>query len=474
MNYINTLFLVFTAFTLAGCGGGDSAEENTTIIFNSAPTLSGEPENAFVGAAFKFAPQLEDKDNDPITLSANNLPSWLTLNDNVLRGTPSKTDLGSITFELIVSDGKATSTYRFSLQVIDSQETNTAPSISGQIPTAYVGVGFSFTPSVIDKENDVLSFAIENAPSWTDFDITNAHLSGTPTKQDLGTYQNITISVNDGINKVEFNFDITVKEGLTVNTPPQIRVINQSAVINAEFTYTPNITDAQNDVLAMAINNAPAWLNFNTNTGEVSGTPTIEHVGLHSNIKITVSDGEYSNNGIFDITVVNPDANNTAPVIIGTPTKAYVNTAYSYSFEISDKENDPLSYHIENLPNWLSFDEEGSTLSGTPTNENIGTHNNIKLTVSDSKLETVHTFSVSVVANEPINTPPVISGTPANAEENKAYSFIPTASDADGDTLRFSAKNLPSWASFSTINGEISGTPSANDIGTFENIEITV
>ncbi len=55
-----------------------------------------------------------------------------------------------------------------------------------------------------------------------------------------------------------------------------------------------------------------------------------------------------------------------------------------------------------------------------------------------------------------------------------AYSFQPTASDADGDTLTFSAANLPAWASFNQSTGAITGTPDAADVATYSNIRVTV
>ncbi len=54
------------------------------------------------------------------------------------------------------------------------------------------------------------------------------------------------------------------------------------------------------------------------------------------------------------------------------------------------------------------------------------------------------------------------------------YSFQPTASDADGDTLTFSIVNKPSWATFSTSTGLLRGTPSAGDVGTTSGIVISV
>ena len=55
-----------------------------------------------------------------------------------------------------------------------------------------------------------------------------------------------------------------------------------------------------------------------------------------------------------------------------------------------------------------------------------------------------------------------------------AYSFRPTASDADGDTLGFSVSNKPAWATFSIANGQLSGTPSTSQVGNYAGIVISV
>lgn len=75
--------------------------------------------------------------------------------------------------------------------------------------------------------------------------------------------------------------------------------------------------------------------------------------------------------------------------------------------------------------------------------------------------------------NGSTNHAPTISGSPAmQAEVGKTYTFTPTASDADGNTLSFTITNQPSWASFDRSKGTLSGTPAA--IGTFSGITISV
>lgn len=80
-----------------------------------------------------------------------------------------------------------------------------------------------------------------------------------------------------------------------------------------------------------------------------------------------------------------------------------------------------------------------------------------------------------VPANSSVNQAPVIEGTQEGfAQVGVTYQYQPNASDAEGDMLRFTATNLPPWASINPDNGRISGTPGENDVGVYESITIAV
>ena len=77
---------------------------------------------------------------------------------------------------------------------------NTAPTISGT-PLTSVGVNtaYTFIPSDHDIDiGDTLTFNIKNKPAWASFDTTTGTLTGTPARNDAGTYEDIVISVSDG------------------------------------------------------------------------------------------------------------------------------------------------------------------------------------------------------------------------------------------------------------------------------------
>ena len=83
--------------------------------------------------------------------------------------------------------------------------------------------------------------------------------------------------------------------------------------------------------------------------------------------------------------------------------------------------------------------------------------------------------SGSQSSEPPVNRPPTISGSPSGTVGvGDAYVFLPSAADPDGDSLIFSIRNQPSWASFDPATGRISGSPSPGDEGEYTNIAVSV
>jgi hypothetical protein len=82
----------------------------------------------------------------------------------------------------------------------------------------------------------------------------------------------------------------------------------------------------------------------------------------------------------------------------------------------------------------------------------------------------------SAVFNEIVpNTAPTIIGVPVSlTTEGTTYSFVPSTQNPDGDILTFAITNKPSWATFDTATGALTGTPAGSDIGTTTGIVISV
>jgi hypothetical protein len=260
------------------------------------------------------------------------------------------------------------------------------------------------------------------------------------------------------------------------NTPPVISGTPATTVAQGtNYSFTPSAADQDPGTnFTFSIDNMPTWALFNAKTGNLTGTPGANDVGTSSNIIITVSDGEVPASLVaFAITVSNV---NDAPVISGTPaTTVAQGTNYSFTPTASDADTDTtLTFSIDNMPTWASFNAKTGSLTGTPSANDVSTTSNIVITVEDGEAEASLAAFAITVSN--INDAPVISGTPATTvAQGTNYSFTPTASDADTDTtLTFSIDNKPNWAVFNAQTGSLTGTPSANDVGSTSGIVITV
>ncbi len=180
------------------------------------------------------------------------------------------------------------------------------------------------------------------------------------------------------------------------------------------------------------------------------------------------------------------DANAAAPKISGTPASTVkVGSWYSFLPSASDPDTPTrsLRFSIANKPSWAQFSVYSGRLTGKAPQ--AGTWKNISITVTDGKSKaTLPAFSItasggSAPAPAPSPTPsngaPTISGTPATSVRvGSSYAFTPTASDPNGDRLTFSISNRPSWATFNTSTGRLSGTPTSAHAGTYSNIVIRV
>jgi len=171
---------------------------------------------------------------------------------------------------------------------------------------------------------------------------------------------------------------------------------------------------------------------------------------------------------------------NRAPTISGSPTTSmFTNTTYSFIPTAADPEGSTLRFSIVNKPSWGVFNVNNGKLGGYP--KSAGSWSNIQIRVSDGvNVTTLPAFSITATVKgattpAPTNTAPTIAGSPARSiNAGSAYSLRPTAADADGNTLAFSIANRPSWATFNTTNGQLSGTPTATQVGSYGNITISV
>lgn len=262
---------------------------------------------------------------------------------------------------------------------------------------------------------------------------------------------------------------------LTFNNTPAISGSPLLSLLEgAGFSFTPTVSNTDTcDTLTYSISNRPSWASFDSATGTLSGTAV---GGTYSDISITVED-QYGAGTSLPAFTVSVATLNHAPEISGTPaTSVSEDAAYMFTPTASDADpGDTLTFSITGKPAWAAFNTNTGALTGTPENADVGDYSNIIIAVSDQN-DASASLPVFTISVSNTNDAPIISGTPnASVREGAAYTFTPQAEDADiGDTLTFAIQNKPSWASFNTQTGALTGTPGNEHVGTTSGIVLTV
>jgi predicted extracellular nuclease/endonuclease I len=172
---------------------------------------------------------------------------------------------------------------------------------------------YDFTPTVTNLDNDLLTFTIENKPTWAEFDSKTGTLSGDITVDDIGNYTDIVIVVNDGTSSAALaSFSILVRPAGTNDVPQITGTPVLSIQATRSYKFAPSVTDSENDSLVFSIENKPSWAVFDIQSGQLSGIPNEAQVGVYTDITISVSDGHNTAQSLpsFSISVTDKPGSN--------------------------------------------------------------------------------------------------------------------------------------------------------------------
>jgi hypothetical protein len=224
-SFNKNIIVLSLGLALSACGGS-SDDKVIDKITNSAPTISSSASTTVEsGTAYNYLLVAADADADTLTMSAANLPTWLSFDAStgVLSGTPADSDEGDIAITLTVSDGTDNITQSFTVSVtVPAAINNAAVITSTGVTSATVGEAYSYTLTATDADSDTLTMSttIPGTLSWLTFDDTTGILSGIPASGDVAATE-ITLAVNDGTDNALQTFTITVA---TVEPTPALVV----------------------------------------------------------------------------------------------------------------------------------------------------------------------------------------------------------------------------------------------------------
>ena len=225
--------------------------------------------------------------------------------------------------------------------------------------------------------------------------------------------------------------------------PPHTFTVNLGAVVNVGgFRYLPQQGTNPNGQIAN-------W-RFHTSPDGVNWT--------------VAATGTFANT-IAEKTVTIAAAANQVPTMLAVAAQTgVVGTARTLALSATDADGDVLTFSATGLPTGMAIAAASGVISGTPTAAGIF---NVTAQASDGRGGVAtRAFTWTVTATPPVNQVPVLNAVAAQTGVvGTASTLALAATDADGDTLTYSATGLPTGLAIAATTGVISGTPTA--AGTF-------
>ena len=319
----------------------------------------------------------------------------------------------------------------------------------------------------LETSSDRLIWDLYTDAPWLQFNGTTYYLNGTPENNDVGSYwvNASVMDINGGSDWVNFTLTVT-----NTNDPPQIITEDITSVHEKEnysVRYDALDIDPTDDVLTWSFSSSGSWLSFNEANLFLNGTPENDDVGTYW-VNLTVDDGNDGKTWTnFTLTVLNV---NDPPLITNEDVGiASEDSEYSVVYTVYDPDptNDVLTWDFSTDADWLGFDPLISELSGTPTNDDVGTYW-VNISISDGNGGSDHrnfTLEVENVNDDPIISQYVLS----DAIEGESYEHQFEVYDIDptDDTLTCDLRTDAGWLSYDPDLLTVSGVPGNGDAGVY-------
>lgn len=312
--------------TVSASDANQTASTSFTLTVNSIndiPTVGMMPsdQQATEDQIFNFtlpAGVFEDVDGDEITITIGAKPEWLAFDGAILSGTPSNSEVGTSTVELIGSDGNGGSVMTtFSLTV---ENVNDAPTVVASIADLIVDedaavstISLATVFEDIDVEDQLTISVSAGETSLIDMVLNGETLEISYAADAFGS-ATVTVTATDGSGATAVDqFTVTVN---SINDAPVLdaSTIDQQATEDQIFSYVlPSdvFADVDGDVITISAGTKPDWLAFDGTT--FSGTPSNSEVGT-ATVEVIGSDGNGGTaTSTFSLTVQNV---NDAPTVV--------------------------------------------------------------------------------------------------------------------------------------------------------------
>ncbi len=442
----------------------DSSTGRYTLVVKTVPDTAGPvmapiaDQAGAEGMLLSFTVETHPANGEVLTMWADDLPDGADFDSQTgdFKWTPDADQAGDYSITFTVSDGLASSSQTIAISVANVNGVPVMDPVGNK--TIEENQFLQFAVSATDPEGDPLTYAVNGLPSGAIFNSDTRTFSWTPNYIQAGTYH-VTFTASDGLLTGNCAIDIVVSN---VNRSPVMSPVgNKTTNENQALQFAVTANDADGDSLVYSASGLPAGATFNPATRTFSWTPGFSQAGTY-HVTFSASDGSLVGSSTIDILVFNV---NRPPVLDAIGNKAgNENQLLQFVVNATDPDGGSLTYSASGLPAGATFNPQTRTFSWTPSYSQAGSYS-VTFNVSDGTLTDSSTVSIAVANTDRAPVMGAIGSKTTN--ENQALQFVVSASDADGDSITYSASNLPAGATFNAATRTFSWTPSYSQAGSY-------
>ncbi len=342
--------------------------------------------------------KVEDKDQDPVTIKATNVPSEFSIQDSTVSWSPDydtithpTSALGNFYFSLglplfktykipvQVSDSKVTILDTITITVLDS---NREPMATSTNITEQEGNILNIPKTGFDFDSDPLTYKFSDIGRFDQKQI----------PYNKAGNQSYKMIVSDGPSEISLEGSINV---INTNRPPTLKVIDRTVYEDSTIFIDLQGKDPDGDNVTYEIISAPSGVILGEN--KIIYTPSLSTTNAQEKQKefeiiIRTSDGDLSTDSSFKIRVLN--TNRLPQIIATTPQDNFATdspTTVRFTVSAIDPDNDPLTYTWH--PDVLTAMEGTNTHIRKLLSPGI---KSMKVVVSDGQDSTSYTWQYKV------------------------------------------------------------------------------
>ncbi|HPP80364.1 MAG TPA: putative Ig domain-containing protein [Deltaproteobacteria bacterium] len=344
------------------------------------------------------------------------------------------------------------------------------------ISAAY-GTLVTFTVHASDPDGDLVALSALSLPSGAEFDTQTGVFTWLPSQYQSGTHTVRIQAVDDAVEPLSAELSVTIVVG---GAPVFNQVGTQSVAEGRTLSFTVDAVDPEGTRVTYAAVSIPQGASFDSDKAVFTWTPGYTQSGNYT-ARFSATDEE-GLSSTLDVAI--SVTNTNRPPVISVPSSPvhFYATGVSNRLTISatDPDGDSLTFDAAEMPtDWWGSYIDGPVFTpstrtfvwGEPGTANAGEYKvlfrvtdsgNPKL--GDTAYVTIQVYDTASQLQD--NTYPVLS--PIGSQRGaigQQLQFTVSATDADGDSLTYTAasipgKNAPSGYTFA--DRVFSWTPSAN------------